>query len=404
MDTGVDKGHKAFEGKIAAEACFSTAQSSVYRVRSLCPNGLDVQTVGDAGQPCPTNIRGCDHGTHVAGVAAGKLVDGVRGIAPGAELISIQVFTLFEDPNICGSVQPCIRTFTSDQLRALRYVESMRSEHEIVAVNMSLGGNRHETRCDATSPLTDIIRRLANIGTSTVIASGNSSFFNAVGHPACVSSAVTVTAVDANGEIDIDYANVSGEVDIAARGTDILAAVPGNGNQLGLKTGTSMAAPAVAGEIAILKEVFPGLTISQLNTIHAQSGELVQDPRTGLSVPIMNLSNAIARAEELGELVALSEDDISPDQNLNSFLNAQRVLVIPAVSSAKELQSTAEEIQRILPSSTVGIAGGGSAFIEDSRGFTPRSIEALKSQFGDKVQFLPDELGRAFEGGSSSVK
>lgn len=55
-------------GKVLAEACFSS-YPGVVSTRTLCPNGAKRQLGPAAARPC--GPEGCDHGTHVAGIAAG---------------------------------------------------------------------------------------------------------------------------------------------------------------------------------------------------------------------------------------------------------------------------------------------------------------------------------------------
>ena len=73
VDTGVAKNHQFLSGQVVAEACFSsTLTVGSISSNSLCPGGVPVSTVTDSGLPCPSNLVGCGHGTHVAGIIAGK--------------------------------------------------------------------------------------------------------------------------------------------------------------------------------------------------------------------------------------------------------------------------------------------------------------------------------------------
>ena len=59
----------------------STSSSST----TLCPNGLEAQTGTGAGVNCPLSVEGCAHGTHVAGITAGRAYSGgpsYNGVAP----------------------------------------------------------------------------------------------------------------------------------------------------------------------------------------------------------------------------------------------------------------------------------------------------------------------------------
>ncbi len=102
-----------------------------------------------SGGPCPARISGCNHGTHVAGIAAGSGPD-FTGVAPGAAIVAIQVFSEFSGTTCTnlGLLSPCVLTFTSDQLAGLEHVLELRQRLPIVAANMSLGGGAFSAACD----------------------------------------------------------------------------------------------------------------------------------------------------------------------------------------------------------------------------------------------------------------
>ena len=136
LDTGVDSLHIFLAGKVISEACYSTTDD--YGT-SLCPNGADAQTGPGSGVNC-TGITGCDHGTHNAGIAAGQGAS-FSGVARGADLISIQVFSRINTPLICGSGNtPCLLSWTSDLISGLERVYALRNTFDIASVNLRLGG------------------------------------------------------------------------------------------------------------------------------------------------------------------------------------------------------------------------------------------------------------------------
>lgn len=96
LDTGVKRDHEFLSGKVIDEACYST---------NLCPDGEGYVSQTGKGAADPgrcSNIKGCDHGTHVAGIAAGYGGSTIaQGVAPGANIIAIQVFSTIENPDEC---------------------------------------------------------------------------------------------------------------------------------------------------------------------------------------------------------------------------------------------------------------------------------------------------------------
>jgi subtilisin family serine protease len=144
LDSGIDRTHPFLSGKVVAEACYST-NSALDNATTVCPNGLEEQIGSGAGINCSTVISGCDHGTHVAGIAAGNGAD-FSGVANDATIIAVQVFSRIEDnaeSAPCADVDrpsPCALTSRGDQLEALAWVYTLRNSYNIAAVNMSLAG------------------------------------------------------------------------------------------------------------------------------------------------------------------------------------------------------------------------------------------------------------------------
>jgi len=192
LDTGVEANHPFLAGKVVAEACFSTADAS-RSVSSYCPSGASSQIGPGAGRACSNSADGCYHGTHVAGIVAGS-AEAISGVAPEASIVAIQVFSQFNTASACSPGRPpCVLAQTSDIIRALEHVYSIASTHNIVAVNMSLGGGDSTTYCDS-DPRKPIIDSLRSIGVATIIATGNNGFAGRVSSPSCISSAIRVGA------------------------------------------------------------------------------------------------------------------------------------------------------------------------------------------------------------------
>jgi subtilisin family serine protease/outer membrane protein OmpA-like peptidoglycan-associated protein len=300
LDTGVDAQHPFLKGKVIAEACFSSAgRAGPVVMRSACPSGNRGETGPGAGRPCDP-AYGCGHGTHVAGIVAGANGE-MSGVAAQASIVAVQVFSLLEGPKR-GKFATAL---TSDILRGLEWVYDNRVRHNIVAVNMSLGGGRFRRPCDQASPLTRIIALLARAGVAVVASSGNDGFGKAMVQPACIEDTVSVGATSLRDRIAA-FSNSAGFLDFlapgateqpsgqqtAGKGMGILSAIPGSGFRRW--AGTSMAAPHVAGAFAVLKGAAPEATLWQMTEALRRTGRMLTDPRNGVGVPRIQLDAAIA--------------------------------------------------------------------------------------------------------------
>jgi subtilisin family serine protease len=294
LDTGVDRTHLFLDqGKVVSEACYSTNDTR-RSMSSLCPNGQTSQVGSAAGVNCPSNIVGCDHGTHVAGIAAGNATgttrDDLSGVAIAGNIIAIQVFSRVDSPSACApGASPCTIGSYSDIIRGLERVFELRSTFKIAAVNMSLGGGEFTSHCD-TDPLKAPIDNLRSVGIASVVASGNSGFTDALAAPACISSAISVGNTTKSDTVR-DSSNSASFLSLLAPGTNIESAVPGNGN-VASKTGTSMAAPHVAGAFAILKQAKPSASVGEILSALQSTGVPITDSRNNLIKPRINVKAA----------------------------------------------------------------------------------------------------------------
>ncbi|WP_438452585.1 S8 family serine peptidase [Streptomyces asiaticus] len=235
LDTGIDATHPDVKDAVADS-------------KSFVPD----QTVKD----------GHGHGTHVADtiVGSGAGSDGkYRGVAPGAKLLVGKVM------NDAGE------GYSSWIIEGMEWAAASGAK----VVSMSLGG----TASGPSDPLSEAVDQLsASSGALFVIAAGNSGpFEGTVETPGIADSALTVGAVDksdkwatfsSRGPRSGDYAI---KPEITAPGVNITAARAA-GTSMGTPvndlyttaSGTSMATPHVAGAAAIVAQVHPDWTGSQL--------------------------------------------------------------------------------------------------------------------------------------------
>jgi subtilisin len=297
VDSGVDKSHGFLNGKIISEACFSSNVAGTST--SVCPDGVTESNVSGSGVHCPTTVEGCAHGTNVAGIAAGRGT-AFSGVAKDANIIAIQIFSRFETTASCGGTAPCGRYWTSDLIKGLERVKTLSNTmNNIAAVNLSMQtGQQFATNCDAQHAATKAaIDNLRSVGIATIVCSGNYSFTNALTAPACISSAVSVGSTD-GGSLGTTLNSVSSFSDsspllhLLAPGRWINSSIPNNLFQN--YSGTSMAAPHVAGAFAVLRQRNPNASVTKMLNTLINTGQPITDSRNGIIKPRIKIDSALA--------------------------------------------------------------------------------------------------------------
>lgn len=273
LDTGFDTSHPMLQGKVAAEACFSSSQNGS---STLCPNGQNQMIGLGAAINCnpQTITASCIHGTHVAGIALGSS-DVLSGVAPGANLVAIQVFS----KGTCGG-SPCLLAQDSDILKALDQTYAWRTQYNIAAVSMSLGGGVYSSQpaCDNNGAAYKAMFALLNqAGIPVVIAAGNNGYANAISIPGCLTGAVSAGATTKQDAVAW-YSNSADFLSLFAPGSNVYSSVPGSYVSL---SGTSMSTPHIAGAIAVLKSKLPNASVMQLIETLQNTGVPITDTRAG---------------------------------------------------------------------------------------------------------------------------
>ncbi|MGC4805608.1 S8 family peptidase [Micromonospora sp. DT233] len=166
------------------------------------------------------------HGTHVAGTVGGS----TYGVAKGVRLVAVRVL----DCNGSGT--------NAGVIAGVNWVTSNHQAGVKAVANMSLGGGLN------TSLNTAVANSVAD-GVTYAVAAGNSNANACNYSPAAVASAITVGATQSNGA-RASYSNYGTCVDIFAPGTSVLSAWYTSNTATNTISGTSMAAPHVAGAAA----------------------------------------------------------------------------------------------------------------------------------------------------------
>jgi subtilisin len=297
LDSGVDKNHNFLSPRVISEGCYSSTNASS---TSVCPGGETAgTTVSGAGLNCPSAVSGCDHGTNVAGIAAGKGA-AFSGVAKDANIIAIQMFSQFT-PTACGNAAgpSCARYWTSDLIRGLERVRTLANTmNNITAVNLSLQtGQQFVSNCNTEHAATKAaIDNLRSVNIATIICAGNFSFTNALTAPACISTSISVGSTDdgslgTTGDAVSNFSDSSPLLHLLAPGRWINSSIPNN--NYANYSGTSMATPHVVGAFAILKQRKPSATIDQMLNALINTGQPITDTRNGIVKPRIRIGNAL---------------------------------------------------------------------------------------------------------------
>jgi len=197
------------------------------------------------------------HGTHVAGTIAGTR----WGIAKAATLIPVRVL----DCTGSGAM--------SGVIAGLEWI--IKNGVKPAVVNMSLGGA-------AYSALDTAVANLIAAGFTTVVAAGNDNADACLSSPARAVDAITVGATT-SADARASFSNYGTCLDIFAPGASITSSWYTSNTATASVSGTSMAAPHVAGLAALILQATPSATPAMVTNsiLAASTNNVVTSPGAG---------------------------------------------------------------------------------------------------------------------------
>jgi len=222
IDTGIRYSHSEFGGRASL--------------------GIDEIDLGGDGSDC------YGHGTHVAGTVGGI----TYGVAKAVSLYSVRVLN-------------CEGWGTYEEVIA--GVDWVTANHQSPAVaNMSLGGGYSDA-------LNDAVTNSVSAGVFYGVAAGNASDDACYYSPASTPAATTVGATDES-DIEADFSNRGGCLDIWAPGVNVTSAGIADDNATETLSGTSMATPHVVGAAALYLETDPLAAPAQVDAALKDNGTI----------------------------------------------------------------------------------------------------------------------------------
>lgn len=232
------------------------------------------------------NLAYKEHGTHVAGIIANNTLPNVK--------IKSYNFFYYQGKKIMG-------TYVS----LATEINSAISDN-VDVINMSLGGWSVLAKSDL---IEEAIQTATENNIPVVVSAGNEFVDASLIFPANDPNVITVSAINEDGN-PAPFSNYGSNVDIAAPGVNINSTLPSNtsNNNFGLMDGTSMAAPFVTSAVAMMKTLWPGLSIHELKERLTDATTIPQGWSRRYGTGILNFENIIKNDRLPYPTIELSKD------------------------------------------------------------------------------------------------
>jgi hypothetical protein len=251
VDTGIDSTHPDLAGRLWANHGETAGNGIDDDGNGYVDDTWGWDFLGASWfRPRPDNdpSDGHGHGTHVAGTVAARGEGGVAGVAPRAKVMAVK--GLDDDGSGLDSQLAAAIVYAAD--------------NGADVINASWSGR------GTSEPIREAVDYAARLGVVFVAAAGNAAEDARGFYPAALDPAIAVAASDAS-DAPAPFTNRGSRIDVAAPGVDILSA-RARGTSRGpvvdddhvRLTGTSMAAPQVAGLAALILARHPEYSAEQV--------------------------------------------------------------------------------------------------------------------------------------------
>jgi len=278
------------------------------------------------------------HGSHVAGIAVGGTglsvdfgcegAEEFQGVAPNATLIGVKILNMFGggfDSDIIAGINHCadpnLKGGSAD------------------VINLSIGTGEYSGPCDHSWAVA--ANNAVAAGVVVVAASGNENYTNALSSPACGSDVIAVGATYKNNYPNCEddststfnwsncsdfspivddiacFSNESDYLDVTAPGAVIWSAsTASGGSTITGMSGTSMAAPHVAGLAALILSADPTLTPVEVR-------QIIRDSAIDMGTYGFDPTYGYGRIDVVDSLSLISPCNENPDCDDGLFCNGE---------------------------------------------------------------------------------
>ena len=370
IDTGVDYDHEDLEANMQGNCTGGCPNSTGYDVVEI--NTTAYQDAGfelipeedyTVNDNDPDDYNG--HGSHCAGIAAAVSNNsiGTTGTCWNCRIMPVRAgFSIRYDGGTYGLLE------NDDISEAIIYAADSGAD----IISMSFGGSYSST-------IEDAIEYASNKSIILIAAAGNDGVNN-TSYPAGYDKVLSVAAHRSN-DRPASFTNYGSWVDVSAPGNSIYSTVSNNG--YGYKSGTSMAAPMVAGAAGILLSYNSSLNQTEITELFQKTGENITDyKQTGLNITKIDLFDAL--------LDIYTGPSISITRPETDNIASEDYMFIEA-SSTDEVSNVA----LVLENTTVQMGGSSTYFFYNLTGSgfytfhaTARDSYGLQIQSGSRTVFL----------------
>jgi subtilisin family serine protease len=388
IDDGVDQTHPFFSpAGFAMPAGFPKGQTAFTTAKVIVARSFPPPRLRYRYAKLPFDPVESEHGTHVAGIAAGDYgtvaEDGqdtytVSGIAPRAYIGNYRIGTIptngfgldGNSPEIAAAIEQAVKDGMN-------------------VINLSYGEPE-------ITPSRDIVMQAINgaaaAGVVPVVSAGNDFRelgFGTIGSPASAAKAIAVAAASKGGAIagfssagPTPYSLML-KPDVTAPGVSILSSVPAHDGLWDFFDGTSMAAPHVTGAAAVLRQRHPTWTVAQIKSALVLTGNPVRGDSGREALPTREGGGMIWLPRADQPLVFASPTSISLGYVRRGQARSQRVRVTDAGDGAGAWQIS---VRRLTMPRGVTVSAPSSVSVPGR--VMVHAVVSTRAAAGDAAGFL----------------